>query len=117
MVDTSMVDTAMVDTAMVETTRVDTAMVDTSPGETPAPERAGETLRLPTERTGHVRISLVPWGEVWVGERYMGRAPANLELPAGTHTIRIGMGRPMRTERVRVVAGTTRDLEFVFPEE
>ncbi|MCB9600885.1 MAG: protein kinase [Sandaracinus sp.] len=117
-VETSMVDTSMVETAMVDTAMVDTAMVETSSGETPTPEpRGGETLRLPTERTGHVRISLVPWGEVWVGERYMGRAPANLELPAGTHTIRIGMGRPMRTERVRVVAGTTRDLEFVFPEE
>ena len=63
-----------------------------------------------------MRVSLVPWGEVWVGERYMGRAPVTLTLPAGNHSIRIGMGRPMRTERVRVAAGSTRELEFVFEE-
>ena len=87
-------------------------MTETSP----AVEHVDVSPR-PAERTGRVRISLVPWGEVWVGERYMGRAPVELELPAGNHTIRVGMGRPTRTERIRVVADSRRDLEFVFPEE
>jgi hypothetical protein len=75
-----------------------------------------EPARMDEVREGRVRISLVPWGEVWVGERYMGRAPLELRLPQGSHSIRIGMGRPTRTERIRVVADSVRDLEFVFAE-
>ncbi|MCB9604395.1 MAG: protein kinase [Sandaracinus sp.] len=102
---------------MVETSPAN-PMVETSPmtETSPAVEHVDVSPR-PAERTGRVRISLVPWGEVWVGERYMGRAPVELELPAGNHTIRVGMGRPTRTERIRVVADSRRDLEFVFPEE
>ena len=70
-----------------------------------------------SERRGRVRVSLVPWGEVWIGERYMGRAPVDLDLPVGTHTIRIGMGgRPIRSERIRVAEGRS-ELEFVFADE
>lgn len=79
-----------------------------------AVERPPEARGAVAESHGRVRVSLVPWGEVWVGERFMGRAPVELSLPAGNHTIRIGMGRPTRSERIRVVSGALRDVEFVF---
>lgn len=55
-----------------------------------------------------VNVACIPWGEVWVGQRYMGRAPVQLRLEPGTHTIRAGAGSPQFTKRVRVRPGRRR---------
>lgn len=128
-VATEMAATEMADTAMTEVATTEMATTERATTESTAmtPETTTEMTPVvapthpnPTteaaDRRGRVRVSLVPWGEVWVGERYMGRAPVDLDLPVGNHSIRIGMGRPMRTERIRVTEGR-RDLEFVFAEE
>ena len=115
---TEMATTEMATTEMAESTPMTPETTTEMTSEmTPvvAPTNPNPTAEA-TDRRGRVRVSLVPWGEVWVGERYMGRAPVDLDLPVGNHSIRIGMGRPMRTERIRVSEGR-RDLEFVFAEE
>lgn len=75
--------------------------------ETPS-ESDPETSEMTEARPVEVSVSCIPWGEVWVGERYMGRAPVSLRLPPGTHTIRAGAGSPQFTKRVRVRAGRRR---------
>ncbi|GEM_PF-442529 len=60
-----------------------------------------------------VTVACLPWGEVWVGDRYMGRAPVQLRLPPGSHTIRAGTGSPQFSKTVRVRAGRRRQtVEF-----
>ncbi len=65
-----------------------------------------------------VNVTAVPWGEVWVGSRYMGRAPVTLRLEPGAHTIRAGFGRPSVTRRIRVRTGRERlNVEIQVPTE
>jgi hypothetical protein len=65
---------------------------------------------------GRVRVVVQPWGEVWVGEKYMGRAPLTLHLSKGQHVIEAGHERPTQTRDVNVEAGTRQEIEFVLTE-
>ena len=79
----------------------------TEPTSETTPSEMGSSP-MATHRLVDVTVGCIPWGEVWVGERYMGRAPVQLRLPPGSHTIRAGAGSPQFTKRVRVRAGRRR---------
>ena len=132
--ETAANETAASETAATETAANETAANETAANETAASETAAtETLAVPREATAApapaavpietaatpppderddtpvaLTVACIPWGEVWVGSRYMGRAPVQLRLPPGTHTIRAGAGSPQFSKRVRLRPGRRR---------
>ncbi len=66
---------------------------------------AGDT----TARTGKLSVNAKPWGQVFVDDRLIGNTPrANIELPAGTHTLRVSrQGFESVSRSVTIVAGET----------
>jgi hypothetical protein len=64
-------------------------------------------------RLARYRVNVFPWGEVWLANRYMGRAPVTLRLPPGRHLVKVGQGSPSRNRTLNVRTGRERDtLEF-----
>jgi serine/threonine protein kinase len=59
--------------------------------------------------TGKLSVNAKPWGQVFVDDRLIGNTPrANIELPAGTHTLRVSrQGFESVTRSVTIVAGET----------
>lgn len=72
----------------------------------------GRSKQRAEDATGRVRVMVVPWGDVWVNGRHAGRAPLDVELAAGEHTIAAGVGRPSKRQRVRVQSGRTVTIEL-----
>jgi len=70
---------------------------------TPAPATAGAAA------TGKLTVNANPWGQVFVDDRLIGNTPrANIELPAGTHTLRVSrQGFESVTRSVTIKAGET----------
>lgn len=66
---------------------------------------AGETAA----GTGKLTVNAKPWGQVFVDDRLIGNTPrANIELPAGTHTLRLSrQGFESVTRSVTITAGET----------
>jgi hypothetical protein len=54
-------------------------------------------------------VNAKPWGQVFVDDRLIGNTPrANIELPAGTHTLRVSrQGFESVSRSVTIVAGET----------
>jgi hypothetical protein len=81
-----------------------------------APEAHAEASDAPDEphrsETGRVRVTVVPWGRVWIDHRPAGRAPRTLSTSPGDHVVQAGFEHPMRTRRVRVRSGRTLSVEF-----
>lgn len=82
---------------------------------TPAPAEA--TTESPEERretaaSARLRITVTPWGHVWIDGRPMGRAPIDVPLSAGTHRIGIGAQTPSQTRTIRLRAGETQQLDL-----
>jgi serine/threonine protein kinase len=61
---------------------------------------------------GWVHVVVQPWGDVWFGEKYMGRAPVKAPLSQGRHVIKAGRDFPIQTRVVRVEAGAHQEIEF-----
>jgi hypothetical protein len=59
-----------------------------------------------------VRVTVVPWGRVWIDHRPLGRAPRTVSLPPGDHVVQAGFESPMRARHVRVRSGRTARVEF-----
>lgn len=59
--------------------------------------------------TGKLTVNANPWGQVFVDDRLIGNTPrANIELPAGTHTLRVSrQGFESVTRSVTIKAGET----------
>ena len=59
--------------------------------------------------TGKLAVNANPWGQVFVDDRLIGNTPrANIELPAGTHTLRVSrQGFESVTRSVTIKAGET----------
>jgi serine/threonine-protein kinase len=58
---------------------------------------------------GKLTVNASPWGQVFVDDRFIGNTPrANIELPAGTHTLRVSrQGFESVTRSVTIKAGET----------
>jgi hypothetical protein len=65
---------------------------------------------------GFVRVVVQPWGNVWIDDRFFGRAPVTARLSKGRHVIEVG--HQLRSQRrvVRIQAGTRREVEFTLSE-
>lgn len=63
-------------------------------------------------RPGTLRVTVIPWGDVWVDGRYMGRAPTEVSLRPGRHVVAAGTDRPAQRRSVQVSAGQLRRVEL-----
>ena len=75
-----------------------------------APDEPEDRPR-PTGRTGRLVVSLLPWAEVTVDGRPLGRVPIDVELSAGRHRVRLRnpqMGEVVKT--IKLQAGQTYTL-------
>jgi hypothetical protein len=82
---------------------------------TPTPESAAveaEEERREASAPARLRITVTPWGDVWIDGRPMGRAPIDVPLAPGTHRIGVGAETPSQTRTVRLRAGETQQLDL-----
>ncbi len=82
---------------------VQTAPRPSPPAAAPASEPASAA------GSGKLTVNANPWGQVFVNDRLIGNTPrANIELPAGTHTLRVSrQGFESVTRQVTIRAGET----------
>jgi serine/threonine protein kinase len=59
-----------------------------------------------------IHVVLIPWGEVWVDGRYMGRAPTDVVVSPGEHKLEVGKGSAERSQRITVKPGERRNVEL-----
>ncbi len=60
--------------------------------------------------TSTLRVSVLPFGQVWLKGRRVGRAPVTLELPAGRHRVEVGRWEPTTHRTVEIKPGEDRRL-------
>ncbi len=78
--------------------------------------RRSEPQRPARVGKGWLYVVVQPWGDVWFGEKYMGRAPVKARLSIGRHVIGVGQDLPTQTRVVNVEAGTRQEIEFILAE-
>lgn len=71
-----------------------------------------DALPPESESAGRLRVTVVPWGRIWVDGRARGRAPRTLLLAPGAHLVQVGFERPMASRRVRVRESRVSRVEF-----
>lgn len=59
-----------------------------------------------------VHVVVIPWGEVWVDGRYMGRAPTDVVVEVGEHNLEVGQGKPSRAQHLVLKPGERRAIEL-----
>jgi len=64
--------------------------------------------------TGSIRVVVMPWGDVDIDGRPVGRSPVTTVVTAGTHRVRI-WGGVARTQQVEVRAGQVTVLAIDEP--
>jgi hypothetical protein len=57
-----------------------------------------------------------PWGNVWIDDTWMGRAPVKARLTKGRHVIKAGRELPSQTRMVQVEAGARKEIEISLPD-
>ena len=81
--------------------------VDTNEEDEPAARR---------DRLVALRVTVVPWGDVWADGRWMGRAPVTLRLEPGRHRIGAGAENPTQSRTVTVRPGRQRTITINLEE-
>ena len=87
-----------------------------APMAVPVPVMAPVPVNAPRPAKGWVRVVVQPWGNVWIDDIWMGRAPVKARLSKGRHVIKVGRELPSETRVVRVAAGTRQDIEISLPD-
>lgn len=76
------------------------------------PDAADEDTGHVSGERGRVHIIASPWGQIWIDGRFMGRAPIDATLRAGSHRIGAGFDQPTVTRTIRVRAGQDERVEL-----
>ncbi len=78
-----------------------------------APEPSEPDLDSAREgAAGRLRVTVVPWGRVWVDGRAVGRAPRTLVLARGEHLVEAGFEHPTASRRIRVLDERVAQVQF-----
>jgi serine/threonine protein kinase len=80
----------------------------------PEPEPASampSKLQQPAGK-GWLHVVVQPWGNVWIDDVWMGRAPVKARLSKGRHVVKAGRELPSETRVVRVEAGARKEVEI-----
>jgi tRNA A-37 threonylcarbamoyl transferase component Bud32 len=91
-----------------------TTIVEHPPTSTAPPPSATahESEGTAHEGRGHLHVVVSPWGQVWIDDRIMGRAPIDADLRPGSHRIQAGFSAPTVTRTVRVRSGSDQHIEL-----
>ncbi len=65
---------------------------------------------------GWLNVVVEPWGNVWIDDVWMGRAPVEARLKKGRHVVKVGRDLPTKTKVVRVEAGARKEVELELTE-
>ena len=79
----------------------------TTPAEPQQPARVNK---------GWLHVVVQPWGNVWIDDVWMGRAPVKARLPKGRHVVKAGRELPSETRIVRVQAGARKEIDISLAE-
>jgi serine/threonine protein kinase len=75
----------------------------------PAPEEPKPVV----PRKGLLTVKVFPWGNVWVNDKAMGRAPlTNRKLPPGRYKISVGRQKPEKTRTIKLRPGGREVVDF-----
>jgi len=61
---------------------------------------------------GWLRVVVHPWGNVWIDDVWMGRAPVKARVTRGRHVVQAGRDLPSKTRIVRVAPGARQEIEI-----
>jgi hypothetical protein len=91
--------------------------VPTAEGESLAkPEPAKPPPEKPkpvVPRKATLTVKVFPWGNVWVNDKLMGRAPlANRKLAPGRYKVSVGRQKPEKTRTVKLRPGAREVVDF-----
>ncbi|MFO0686948.1 MAG: protein kinase [Sandaracinus sp.] len=78
----------------------------------PPSSAAASTDETPRGSEGRIHVVVSPWGNVWIDGRFMGRAPVEASLRAGSHRIQAGFAEPTTSRTIRVRAGGDERVEM-----
>ncbi|MCA9574313.1 MAG: protein kinase [Polyangiales bacterium] len=98
------------DTAAAPRTEVPSSHPDT--GQTQRADGPEDSPNPQDDRPGTLRVTVIPWGDVWVDGRYMGRAPTEVTLRPGRHVVAVGADRPSTRRSVTIAPGQARRVEL-----
>ncbi|MBX7193398.1 MAG: protein kinase [Sandaracinaceae bacterium] len=79
----------------------------TTTGRAPDPTRTS----APAAAQGSLHVTVIPWGDVRVDGRPLGRSPVTVPLPAGSHRVQIESESGSETRVVQISAGQREELE------
>jgi hypothetical protein len=86
------------------------------PRQQPPPARANKprdgAKSSATTASAELRVVVVPFGEVWVDDKYLGQSPVSLRLAPGTHAIAVGEGRVRERRIVSLEPGEREQVVF-----
>ena len=84
--------------------------------EAPAAERSKTASESMAQRPARLRVTVLPWGDVWINGKQAERAPRDLSLKPGRYTISVGQGTPTASRVVRLKPGEERTEHFDLSE-
>lgn len=113
-VDAGIADASIADAAPARPVPRDAGVRRTDAGRAPADPKSDARVRA----TATLQVGAIPWGEIYVDGKLVGRTPRELVVPAGRHTVEIVFPAetPPRkqTFSVDLEAGETRPLHADF---
>lgn len=80
------------------------------PAQKPTPRAAQRTNK------GWIHVVVQPWGNVWIDDVWMGRAPVEARVRKGRHVVKVGRELPTKTKIVRVEPGARKEIELDLAE-
>ena len=86
-------------------------LTPTGPAAEPGPQRSS-----PRSNKGWLHVVVQPWGNVWIDDVWMGRAPVEARVQKGRHVVKVGRELPTKTKVVRVEAGARKEIELSLTE-
>ncbi len=83
--------------------------------EASAASRRAQEPSASAQASAELRIVVVPFGEVWVDDRYLGQSPLSVKLAPGSHELAVGEGRARERRTIQVTAGQHEELTLRLP--
>lgn len=87
-----------------------------TPSEARTADRSETALEAQGGRPARLRVTVLPWGDVWINGKQAGRAPRELSLKPGRYRISAGQGSPVRSRVVRLKSGEEKTEHFDLSE-
>lgn len=85
----------------------------------PAPQNKGSNAILSTAsvKKGQVKLSVIPWGEIWIDDKKYGVSPplTSISLPEGSHRLEIrSPGMQTKTQQLEISADHTISIKHTL---